>query len=177
MSNQYCCEQIDDSSNKWRSCQKCEDVKLLCNQITNQSWCESTQNGTNKYCQWQNNQCVNKPFSPQFAKSITPCTNQFSDNYVCLGNIQNNNQSNNNQSNNNQSNNQSNTNQNPSNVNSNQLYYNGYVQFYNPNYNGNNLTSIKSNQYSTWSIILTIVVALVIIYILYILYKKSKHNN
>jgi hypothetical protein len=71
----YCCEQTDDSSNRWMSDEKCENVKLQCNLIVNENDC----NEYGKYCRWSDktNSCVNKINAAPFGKTITPCPTNF----------------------------------------------------------------------------------------------------
>ena len=78
----YCCQEIDDPNNKWVDCNPCEETKLLCNMLENKNECDMFK----KYCEWSNekNKCYNNPNSPQYAKSITPCTKSFSNTSGCF---------------------------------------------------------------------------------------------
>jgi hypothetical protein len=67
----YCCLQIDEPYNKWKDCNKCEDVKPMCNFYKNQDSC--LKNTKNK-CIWNNNECM--PVNIPFAKTVN-CDSTF----------------------------------------------------------------------------------------------------
>ncbi|XWV26983.1 putative orfan [Tupanvirus soda lake] len=77
----YCCQQTDNPSNKWRDCNPCENMKPYCTLISNENDCN---NGIlSKYCQWTNNKCIIKPDAPQFAQYVSQCDENFSQNTFC----------------------------------------------------------------------------------------------
>lgn len=77
MSTQQCCQQIDNSNNKWIDCRPCEEAKLRCELLQSQSVCQNPES-FGKYCVWMDNKCVNSSSAPPFAKSIHPCYDDFS---------------------------------------------------------------------------------------------------
>jgi hypothetical protein len=72
MNSGYCCEQSDNPSNSWIDCNPCSELTLQCGLIDYPDTCEDP-NGAGKYCQWNGNQCVNKPNSPSFAADSMKC--------------------------------------------------------------------------------------------------------
>ena len=76
--NLNCCEQINNPNNKWLDCQKCENTKFPCDVYFDN--CDSVSD----LCQQENGNCINKPDSNKFIKSVNPCNINFSRNFNCV---------------------------------------------------------------------------------------------
>lgn len=76
-----CCQEANNPTNKWMSCNSCENNEALCANEPREI-CENPALKT--FCSWKDNKCQAKKSAKPFAMSVTPCDSNFSENKVCI---------------------------------------------------------------------------------------------